>query len=261
MAITALDGSQRQPPGVRDGSFSPDGAKLAYSLIDGGILIRDLATGEDLPVPGTANGDFNPIWSPDGAQIVFNRGMGIFDLFIVNLDGSNLRQITHGGVQEWPVGWLEDGSFLYTVPGREYEYIVYRLDSPAAKARCSRTRTSNPSHPMASTWLSPGWPSERWQIDISRLDGADRWALANDSLWVLNPLWSASGEWLLATVSATDSGSTTGADQPAHLPGHLPAAPRRQPPRLEAVRFPFSPGGWGSGGRFAPTAISLWWGL
>ena len=48
---------------------------------------------------------------------------------------------------------------------------------------------------------------ERWQIDISRLDGADRWALANDSLWVLNPLWSASGEWLLATVSATDSGS------------------------------------------------------
>ena len=54
--------------------------------------------------------------------------MGIFDLFIVNLDGSNLRQITHGGVQEWPVGWLEDGSFLYTVPGREYEYIVYRLD-------------------------------------------------------------------------------------------------------------------------------------
>ena len=65
---------------------------------------------------------------------------------------------------------------------------------------------------------------ERWAVDISRLDGADRWALANDGLWVLNPLWSPDGEWLLATVSATDSGSTTGADQPAHLPGHLPAA-------------------------------------
>ena len=97
---------------------------------------------KDLPVPGTANGDFNPIWSPDGAQIVFNRGMGIFDLFIVNLDGSNLRQITHGGVQEWPVGWLEDGSFLCTVPGREYEYIVYRLDLASGESRCSRTRTS-----------------------------------------------------------------------------------------------------------------------
>ena len=52
---------------------------------------------------------------------------------------------------------------------------------------------------------------ERWAVDISRLDGADRWALANDGLWVLNPLWSPDGEWLLATVSATDSGSTTGA--------------------------------------------------
>ena len=120
-----LNGSQRQPLGVRDGSFSPDGAKLAYSLIDGGILIRDLTTGEDLP-PGTALGDFNPVWSPDGAQIVFNRGMGIFDLFIVNLDGSNLRQITHGGGMAG--GLAARRGFLYTVPGREYEYIVYRLD-------------------------------------------------------------------------------------------------------------------------------------
>ena len=145
MAITALDGSQRQPlPGVRDGSFSPDGARSWPIHSSMAASDRDLATGEDLPVPGTANGDFSPIWSPDGSQIVFNRGMGIFDLFIVNLDGSNLRQITHGGVQEWPVGWLEDGSFLYTVPGREYEYIVYRLDLASGEARCSRTRTSNP---------------------------------------------------------------------------------------------------------------------
>ena len=98
------------------------------------------------------------------------------------------------------MGWLEDGSFLYTVPGREYEYIVYRLDLASGESRCSRTRTSNPSHPMASTWLSPLAFGERWQIDISRLDGADRWALANDSLWVLNPCGApvASGCWPLS---------------------------------------------------------------
>ena len=136
--------------------------------------------------------------------------MGIFDLFIVNLDGSNLRQITHGGVQEWPVGWLEDGSFLYTVPGREYEYIVYRLDLASGESRCSRTRTSILSPDGQYVAIARLAFGERWQIDISRLDGADRWALANDSLWVLNPLWSAGsgGCWPL---SATDSGSTTGA--------------------------------------------------
>lgn len=213
VAITPLDGSQAQPlPGVRDGAFSPDGSKLAYSLIDGGILIKDLVTGEDLPLPGTANGDFNPIWSPDGAQIVFNRGMGIFDLFIVNLDGSNLRQITHGGVQEWPVGWLPDGGFLYTVPGREYEYIVYRLDLASGESQVFSNENIQSLSPdgqyVAIANLTFG---ERWAVDISRLDGADRWALANDGLWVLSPLWSPDGEWLLATVSATDSGSTTGA--------------------------------------------------
>ena len=71
--------------------------------------------------------------------------MGIFDLFIVNLDGSNLRQITHGGVQEWPVGWLEDGSFLYTVPGREYEYIVYRLDLASGESPVFSNENINPS--------------------------------------------------------------------------------------------------------------------
>ena len=60
------------------------------------------------------------------------------------------------------------------------------------------------------------WPRQSYLrralgVDISRLDGADCWALANDGLWVLNPLWSPDGEWLLATGPATDSGSTTGA--------------------------------------------------
>ena len=126
--------------------------------------------------------------------------MGIFDLFIVNLDGSNLRQITRR-VQEWPVGWLEDGSFLYTVPGREYEYIVYRLDLASGESRCSRTRTSNPSPDGQYVAIARLAFGERcWQIDISRLDGADRWALANDSLWVLNPCGApvASGCWPLS---------------------------------------------------------------
>ena len=162
---------------------------------------RDLTTGEDLPLPGTALGDFNPVWSPDGAQIVFNRGMGIFDLFIVNLDGSNLRQITHGGVQEWPVGWLPDGGFLYTVPGREYEYIVYRLDLASGESQVFSNENIQSLSPdgqyVAIANLTFG---ERWAVDISRLDGADRWALANDGLWVLNPLWSpdGSGCWRLS---------------------------------------------------------------
>ena len=104
--------------------------------------------------------------------------MGIFDLFIVNLDGSNLRQITHGGVQEWPVGWLEDGSFLYTVPGREYEYIVYRLDLASGESEVFSNENIQSLSPdgqyVAIARLAFG---ERWQIDISRRTAltAERW--------------------------------------------------------------------------------------
>ena len=164
-----------------------------------------------------------------------------------------LRQITHGGVQEWPVGWLP-GGFLYTVPGREYEYIVYRLDLASGESQVfsndENIQSLSPDGQyVAIANLTFG---ERWAVDISRLDGADRWALANDGLWVLNPCGAPDGEWLLATVSATDSGFYhRRADQPAHLPGHLPAA-SGQPPRLETIKLPFIPEGWGSGGRFAP---------
>ena len=206
-------------------------------------------------MPGTANGDFNPIWSPDGAQIVFNRGMGIFDLFIVNLDGSNLRQITHGGVQEWPVGWLEDGSFLYTVPGREYEYIVYRLDLASGESGVLEREHQSLSPDGQYVAIARLAFGERWQIDISRLDGADRWALANDSLWVLNPCGApvASGCWPLSRPPTRFYHRR--ADQPA--PAVISCRTSKATSSTGSRKVPLLSRGLGqSGGRFAPTAIS-----
>ena len=223
-------------PGVRDGSFSPDGAEAGLFTHRWRHPDRDLATGEDLPVPGTANGDFNPIWSPDGAQISTAAWASSISSSSTWMARTCARSPTAGCRSGRWAGWRMAVSS--TVPGR---VRVHRLPPrPRQRRKPGVLEREHPiPHPMASTWLSPGLAfGERWQIDISRLDGADRWALANDSLWVLNPLWSASGEWLLATVSATDSGSTTGALINLRTCGHLPAAPRRQPPRLEAVRFP-----------------------
>ena len=181
VAITALDGSQRQPlPGVRDGSFSPDGAKLAYSLIDGGILIRDLATGEDLPVPGTANGDFNPIWSPDGADCL-QRGMGIFRS-LHRQPGWLEPAPDHGGVEGRWAGWRMAVSSTPCRAGSTSTSFTAGT-SPAAKAGCSNENIQSLSPDGQYVAIAVLAFGERWQIDISRLDGADRWALANDSLW------------------------------------------------------------------------------
>lgn len=213
IAIANLDGSARQPiAGANDGAFSPDGAKLAYSKIDSGIWIMDLSTGQSAPLAGTGYGDFNPLWSPDGERIVFNRGVGIFDLFIVNLDGSELRQLTSGGVQEYPAGWLADGSLLYNVAGRVYETTVYRLDLHSGESQVfSNENISSVSPDGQQLAISELAFGERWQVAVSDLTGANRRALASGSLWVLTPRWSADGQWLLAGVSDTDSGATLGA--------------------------------------------------
>ena len=211
--LSNLDGSNPQVfEGAQDGAVSPDGTKLVYSVYGGGISIADLASGQVTPVPGTGNGDFNPIWSPDGTQIVFNRGMGVFDLFLINLDGSDMRQLTHGGVQEWPVGWLPDGKFLYTVPGREDEYTIYQLDVQSGVIEeYSQDNLASISPDGKYILTNEKTFSDRWLVYISDLDGSNRWLLNDSSLWVLTPIWSPDGQWLLAGVSATDSGSTIGA--------------------------------------------------
>ena len=135
--------------------------------------------------------------------------MGIFDLFIVNLGWPRTCARSPTAGCRRPVGWLEDGSF-HTVPGREYEYIVYRLDLASGESRVFSNENIQSLSPdgqyVAIARLAFG---ERWQIDISptalTLGAGQRQPVGSE------PLWSASGEWLLATVSATDSGSTTGA--------------------------------------------------
>ena len=192
------------------------------------------------PAPPTAT---STIWSPDGAQIVFNRGMGIFDLFIVNLDGSNLRQITHGGVPG-VAGGLAGG----------WQFPLHRA-GPGVRVHRLPPRPRQRRKPVFSNEniqsLSPdgqyvaiaSWPSVSAGRSISAA-----WTALTAGRWPTTAVGSeppVERQWRVAAGHCL--GHRLGfyhrrADQPAHLPGHLPAAPRRQPPRLEAVRFPFSPG-------------------
>ena len=113
--VIALDGSNpilvdwREAPHHRP-KLSPDGTKEAFVLRDDegqiDIYIRDTSEFEQDFNPLTATPltyrpdiDVNPTWSPDGMRIAFvsSPSMGDqFEIWVVDIDGSNLVELTNG---------------------------------------------------------------------------------------------------------------------------------------------------------------------
>ena len=90
-------------------AWSPDGKSLLiYAGPVGGrdIFRLDVATGALTQLTDGGN-NAAPCYSPDGKFIVFNslRNNGQADLYIMNADGSNQRQLTDNPEPDWQPRW------------------------------------------------------------------------------------------------------------------------------------------------------------
>ena len=138
--------------------WSPDGSRIAFSTLDAsgrwsiylasadGSRPTGLTAPEDSP-GGPAN-DFGPAWSSDGGRIAFTRswtyadGHGGCQIFAMNADGSNARQLTQDSFCATSPAWSPDGAS-----------IAFNGQIPEARSALDRALSLDPRRESARRLL------------------------------------------------------------------------------------------------------------
>ena len=148
-------------------AFSPDGRLLAMTGQRRGkdvLYVYDVRTRSqierfDLPIE-SAN---SPSWSPDGMSIAFSgTAGGVTDLYVVSVDGSNLRRLTDDGFGDFQPQWSPDG-----------KTIAFASDRDSASFDLLRFKP--------------------WRITLLDLETGAKTVLPNQAGLNINPQWSPDG--------------------------------------------------------------------
>ena len=114
--ISAALFAQENPLWLRKSAISPDGSTIAFSY-QGDIFTVPSAGGEARQITANAAYDSDPLWTPDGKQIVFSSVRELSkDIWIVPAAGGQAKRLTTYAGAETPLAVSDDGLvYFYSV--------------------------------------------------------------------------------------------------------------------------------------------------
>jgi TolB protein len=180
--------------------ISPDGKFVVFTRGDAKgnsqlwIMDRNGANPHKLLERG-----WDPTWSPDGTQILFASDVeGANQLFVMNLDGSGIRQVTNFDALRGRSDWSPDGACMitYNGPAWKRELFVFRPDfSDLYQLSPTGGNSQGPAFSPDGKWVVFTAYFDHYgddlgcEIYIIRVDGTDLRRLTDNAYCDYQPRW------------------------------------------------------------------------
>jgi Tol biopolymer transport system component len=186
-------------------ALSPDGRRLAYSSLQmtSNLHAVPAAGGEPRALTVEAGRNARPIFSPDGSRIAFERWRpgSNADVWVMDADGGNVRQLTSHPAVDTVANWMPDGQTLLFRSDRSGRATLWSHDLRTGKEAEVRSveqdldwpRLSPDGGTVAFNSRSGGGAINVWLVALS---GGPALQLTYDSQSVAFPAWSPDGRML-----------------------------------------------------------------
>lgn len=138
-------------------AWSSDGKKLTFTADQSdqqNVYVLDLASAEAIRLTEDS-WDFQPVWSMDGKQILFARDVddalkeGTIPIYIMNSDGSDLREFKTGDEFKGDPTYSPDGSQVVYMSNEDGNWHIYLMDTDGSNVR---RLTEGDSNNMFPAW-------------------------------------------------------------------------------------------------------------
>jgi hypothetical protein len=242
-------------------ALSPDGTRLASSVLDPSRATRDLwvyevQSGRGRRLTFDPGDEFAPVWSPDGARLLFSsasKGLVTLQLVPVDTPGDpSGLEVDTLGLGRYASDWSRDGRYLLYIGGGR---VIARSDlwiAPLASPRNARAllestfvETHGRFAPGGSWVAYASNETGQLEVYVDRLSnpGAKRLVSTSGGRW---PRWSRDGSELFyvagnqlmsAGIQATADRIAIGVPRPLFVIGP------RAPVRLDAYPYDVAPDG------------------